>query len=226
MSESSPQPYPNSIMLTCRDMHATVDFYCGKLGFTMKEAWPDQENPRWANLVLHRQSIMIGAAEEPDEAACAHDPEGAAIMKVAMAEYEASTPGAGVFFYLEVPDVDAFHAEATARGVEALHPPKDQFYGLRDFALRDPDGYRFQIYTSIRMDSCQSCGMPMPGAEPGVMYCDYCTDETGQLRSYEQVFEGTVTGYFMGMQKMARAEAEAAAREHLGKMPAWAMRGA
>jgi hypothetical protein len=35
------------------------------------------------------------------------------------------------------------------------------------------------------------------------------------------VLEGTITGYFMGMQKMERSEAEKAAREHLATMPAW-----
>ena len=218
------QNYPNSIMLTCRDMKATADFYCGKLGFEMKEAWPDKQNPMWANLVLHKQSVMIGAAMTPDAATCEHDPEGAETMKEVMAEFEASTPGAGVFFYLMVPDVDAYYAEVTAKGVKAQSAPKNQFYGLRDFPVRDPDGYRYQIYSPITMESCQSCAMPMTDAKPGQMYCQYCTDEDGQLRPYEQVFEGTVTGYFMGMQKMERAEAEAAAREHLAKMPAWISR--
>jgi len=60
-----------------------------------------------------------------------------------------------------------------------------------------------------------------PSADVGVSFNQ---DAKGQLKPYEQVFEGTVTGYFMGMQKMARKEAEKAAREHLAKMPAWANR--
>ena len=40
-------------------------------------------------------------------------------------------------------------------------------------------------------------------------------------RQRVQVFEGTVAGYFMAMQKLERAEAEVAAKEHLAKMPAW-----
>jgi hypothetical protein len=49
--------------------------------------------------------------------------------------------------------------------------------------------------------------------------------KSATLRPYEQVFEGTVTGFFMGMQKMERPAAEAAAKEHLAKMPAWGMHG-
>ena len=55
------------------------------------------------------------------------------------------------------------------------------------------------------------------------MYCQYCVDERGQLKPYSQVLEGTVAGYFMGMQKMERSAAERAAKEHLSKMPAWQM---
>ena len=50
--------------------------------------------------------------------------------------------------------------------------------------------------------------------EPGV-------DSEGNLKPYVEVFEGTVAGYFMGMQGMEREAAEAAATEHLSKMQAW-----
>jgi hypothetical protein len=46
-----------------------------------------------------------------------------------------------------------------------------------------------------------------------------------QLRPYEQVLEGTTTSSFMGMKGMERSAAEKAAREHLGRMPAWKSRG-
>ena len=105
-----------------------------------------------------------------------------------------------------------------------LTSPKDQFYGQREFSVRDPGGYRLCFYAPITMESCQSCGMPMADAEPAQMYCGYCTDEKGKLRPYEQVLEGTVTGYFMGMQKLPRADAEKAAKAHLAKLPAWAGR--
>ena len=100
-----------------------------------------------------------------------------------------------------------------------------QFYGIRDFVIEDPSGYRLVFYTAIKMTECQSCGMPMKDAKPGEMYCQHCTDESGQLRSYEQVLEGTKRGYFMQMQGMQAAEAETAARDHLSKMKAWTSRG-
>ncbi|MEM7305911.1 MAG: hypothetical protein AAF682_04540 [Planctomycetota bacterium] len=47
----------------------------------------------------------------------------------------------------------------------------------------------------------------------------------GRAEPYEEVFKGTVTGFFMGMQKMERSPPEAAAKEHLARMPAWMMHG-
>src|SRR5947209_6205580 len=38
-----------------------------------------------------------------------------------------------------VKDVDALHAELSARGANVLKPPQDYAYGMRDFDVIDPD---------------------------------------------------------------------------------------
>ena len=49
--------------------------------------------------------------------------------------------------------------------------------------------------------NCQSCGMPMNdtgdhgGANPTNPYCQYCTDDTGTLKSREEVREGMINFY-------------------------------
>lgn len=52
--------------------------------------------------------------------------------------------GLGVEFVLEVPDVQAVHAQATvhAEGVTALC---EQTWGLTDFRVTDPDGYYWRV---------------------------------------------------------------------------------
>jgi len=209
--------------LTCKDMKASVSFYRDKLGFTMKESWPDAENPMWCNMVLDGQSVMLGAAMDPDQVGsmCGGDPVDTKIFTELARTFRQHKAGVGVSFYLGVEDVDAFDRAVRAKGLKPVREPKNQFYGIRDLLLDDPDGYRLVFYVPITMSSCQSCGMPLSDAKPGQMYCGYCTDEKGRLRPYEQVFEGTVSGYFMHMQKMARPEAEKAAKAHLAKMPAW-----
>lgn len=124
--------------------------------------------------------------------------------------------------YIRVDDVDAYYAEVIEKGGKAGCEPKNEFYGLRNFLIQDLDGYRLAFYAPVQMASCQSCGMPLTDAVEGQMYCGHCANEEGELHPFEAILEGTITGFFMGMQKMERGPAEVAAREHLAKMPAWA----
>jgi uncharacterized glyoxalase superfamily protein PhnB len=223
MAESHKKYAPLTVMLTVKDMMKSMAFYRDTLGFEVEARWPDNDPPMWANLMLGEQSVMLGASMSPDDPSCSHemDPAAKAYWKSAYEDYQKGRAGAGVVIYLQVDNVDAFHDRVVTKGVKSVGKPTSQFYGIRDFWVQDPDGYRLMFYTPIKMSSCQSCGMPLTDAVAGVMYCQYCTDEKGMLRPYQQIFEGTVTGYFMGMQKMARPQAETAAREHLAKMPAW-----
>jgi uncharacterized glyoxalase superfamily protein PhnB len=215
--------YPLAVMFTSKDMKRAVAFYRDKLGFDLETCWPDEANPQWANMVLDKQSIMLGAMMTPDAAAkmCGDDAGAAKYMQTLAQELEKNRPGVGVVTYVMVPDVDAYHARLSKNGIAGLSQPKSQFYGIRDFGLEDPDGYRLLFYTPVAMSACQSCGMPLKDAAPGTMYCGYCTDDRGKLKPYETVLEGTTTGYFMAMQKLPRPEAEKAARKHLATMPAW-----
>jgi catechol 2,3-dioxygenase-like lactoylglutathione lyase family enzyme len=215
-----------SVMITARDMRKTVSFYCDKLGFELKESWPSAEDPQWANLVLNGQSVMAGSLPDPEQFGkdCQADPATIAHWRRVAEDLETNRPGIGVQIYVQVEDIDGYAAEIARRGLELQTEPVTHFYGVRELGLDDPDGYRLVFHTPVAMVTCQSCGMPLSDAVPGQMYCSYCTDEKGELRSYEQVFEGTVAGYFMSMRKMERREAEVAAREHLAKMPAWAGR--
>jgi catechol 2,3-dioxygenase-like lactoylglutathione lyase family enzyme len=216
-------PYPLCIMLTCTDMTKSVAFYRDMLGFTVEQSWPDEKAPMWANMMLDRQSIMLGAAMDPSDAHCGAeaDPAATALHKKLYEEFKGNQAGIGMMTYVVVPDVDAYHAGLTRKGVKAECRPTTQFYGIRDFSIQDPDGYRLFFYSPVRMTSCASCGMPLKDAKEGEMYCHFCLDAKGRLKSYDEVLEGTIQGYFMGMQKLPRDEAETAARAHLAKMPAW-----
>lgn len=217
---------PLCIMLTSRDVKKSIDFYRGVLGFEMEASWPDDKNPMWCNMLLGNQSVMIGALmpAEKAESMCAGDAGAAQYMKTLAEEFQKNRPGVGIVTYVKVDNVDDYHAKVTKAGLKGAPAPKTQFYGIRDFPVQDPDGYRFLFYQTVALASCQSCGMPLADAKPGQMYCPYCVDASGKLKPYETVLEGTATGYFMQMQKMPREKAVAAAVEHLAKMPAWASR--
>ena len=47
--------------------------------------------------------------------------------------------------YLRVDDVDSFHARAVDADAEILKPPTDEPWGMREMALRSPDGHRYML---------------------------------------------------------------------------------
>lgn len=229
MSSQPTKCAPLSVMLTCKDTAKTVSFYRDTLGFKLAEQWPETGVPVWASLMMGEQSVMIGAAMPADkvDAACGDaDAATKAHYKECAADYaKAAKPGVGISIYVQVEDVDAYHDRVVTKGLKGAGKPTSQFYGIRDFWATDPDGYQLVFYKPIQMSSCQSCGMPLKDAAPGVTYCQHCADSSGRLKPYAQVLEGTIQGYFMAMQKMPRPQAEQAAKAHLSKMPAWRTRG-
>jgi len=46
----------------------------------------------------------------------------------------------GVHLFQWVRDVDAYHREVVSRGARVSSPPANQPYGLREFAVEDPNG--------------------------------------------------------------------------------------
>lgn len=51
--------------------------------------------------------------------------------------------------YLLVDDVDGFHRRALAADAEVLKEPRDEPWGMRELALRSPDGHRFMLAQPI-----------------------------------------------------------------------------
>jgi uncharacterized glyoxalase superfamily protein PhnB len=47
--------------------------------------------------------------------------------------------------YLRVDDVDAFHSRAVDAGAEVLKTPRDEPWGMRELAVRSPDGHRYML---------------------------------------------------------------------------------
>jgi hypothetical protein len=82
---------------------------------------------------------------------------------------------------------------------------------------------------SKAVKACMSCGMPMTrpddfgGGNPENLYCVYCSNPDGSLKSREQVFQGMVN-FMMTSEKMDRETAESAVKERMARMPAWSGR--
>ena len=104
------------------DIGRAAAYYRDVLGFTIDRMWGDP--PTFC--MPHRDglTVMLG----PSVPGAAVQPNG--------------RDGESWDAYVWVEDADALHAEFAARGAAIVHPPVDrEYYGNREFAVRDPDGH-------------------------------------------------------------------------------------
>jgi PhnB protein len=112
------------------DVPAAVDFFTSKLGFHLVRA----DTPPLFAIVALEQSFVLIAADALHAGDVVKDaPRGAAIDTRIM-----------------VADVDAVYRRAVDAGVTIVHPLDDRTYGLRDFILRDPWGFRWRFASPVR----------------------------------------------------------------------------
>ena len=107
--------------LFVRDMAASVAFYRNRLGFHALRVESD-----FAVLALGEAVLFLAGDElypEPLD-------EGR---------------GRGVDVRVMVADIDRYHGDLAGRGVEVVHAIGDRDYGMRDFIIHDPDGYRLRF---------------------------------------------------------------------------------
>jgi uncharacterized glyoxalase superfamily protein PhnB len=97
-------------------------FYVDKLGFGVDFEWHPFEGAP-AFLQVSRDGLAVYLSE--------HEGDG--------------TPGSVVYLYVE--SVDDWHAELERAGVEIEQAPRDQPWGNREMALRDPFGNQLRIAT-------------------------------------------------------------------------------
>lgn len=64
---------------------------------------------------------------------------------------------------------------------------------------------------------CESCSMPIESGP----YCEYCTDEHGNLQAFDERFERMVQWVVRQKPDTPRADAEKQTVEFMGTMPAW-----
>jgi uncharacterized glyoxalase superfamily protein PhnB len=198
--------------LAVRNMKQTIQFYRDFLGFKIGMAFPDADNPEYVDLskdgmvlmFIPAKNVGIGAKEKL---------------------------GIGVNLYMQINgDIDEYYNELKNKGVKIVVDIKDEPYGIRDFTVKDINGYKLTFnQVSKAVKACMSCGMPMTkpedfgGGNPENLYCVYCSKSDGSLKTREEVFEGMVN-FMMMSQKMDRKAAESAAKERMAKMPAWSGR--
>lgn len=105
-------------MLPVESMPASLDFYCGKLGFEVEER---NDHWGWAMLRFDECRLMV------DQSINAHPDK-----------------SRDTVLYLYPEDIVEYHGQVRENGLE-VPELSVTFYGLREFRISDPDGNRLWI---------------------------------------------------------------------------------
>ena len=111
--------------LLVRDIDVSTAFYRDVLGFSIKQSVPDAAP--FVFVWLERDGVPLFLN---DPKAVEDDLPGAS----------ARTGGGTATLFFVVTSVDALHDAVESR-VKVIMPLKTQFYGMREFAVEDPDGH-------------------------------------------------------------------------------------
>lgn len=126
---------PITVELFVPDVEGSVRFYAEKLGFELlrleRGSIDGAETATFAVMGLEQAAFLI--ANQRLEGSLALPPGGGAID-----------------IRIVVEDVDAVYQRALDHGVEVVKPLADRDYGLRDFIVRDPDGFRLRFASALR----------------------------------------------------------------------------
>jgi catechol 2,3-dioxygenase-like lactoylglutathione lyase family enzyme len=98
-------------------MPATIRFYTDVLGFRLHSSWPEAD-PCWCDLARDRVSIMF-YTQDPHDTGPTH-------MTGRL--------------YLRTDDVMSIY-HAVKDHAEVFEGPEVHFYGMKEIAIRDPNGY-------------------------------------------------------------------------------------
>ena len=110
--------------LAVRNMKQTIEFYRNSLGFKMGMAFPDADNPEYADLSKDGMVLMFIPAKN-----------------VGIGKEEKL--GVGVNIYMQIDgDIDEYYNELKNKDVKIVVDIKDEPYGIRDFTVEDIDGYK------------------------------------------------------------------------------------
>ncbi len=127
------------ISLTCRDSAAALDFYTRAFGAKELFRLPSPDG------CLAHAEFMIGNS--------------LIFMSDAAPEVSAHAMEKGsqssCSFSIDVENCDEAFAQAKAAGAEVISEPTDQFYGVRDAQVKDPEGYRWYLGQKVEEVSAE-----------------------------------------------------------------------
>jgi catechol 2,3-dioxygenase-like lactoylglutathione lyase family enzyme len=108
-------------VLDVRDVDASIEFYCGVLGFTLHDKVEWGGRTEWALLRSDNVQLMLSASQDSDNDDMPHQTEG--------------------MFFLYHDNLESLLVCLGSRGYSTTPDLLPATGSKRDFYLRDPDGY-------------------------------------------------------------------------------------
>ena len=121
-----------SIVFTVEDVQKSAEYYRDKLGFDITFTW---EEP--ASYAVVNRDDAVGVHFTQKEEGMEKDLS------------QTNSPSKHTSLFIFVHDVDQVFEEYLEKGVDIIQAPTDRVYGMRDFDIRDINGYVLTIGTSL-----------------------------------------------------------------------------
>ncbi len=116
--------------LTVNDVDASIAWYRDVLGCVVQETWTSEGKVQGAVMRAGQATFFLNQ----DDWKKGRDRK----------------KGEGVRLYCTtVQNVDTLAAQMKARGAQLTHAPMTQSWGVRDFGVIDPDGYRITVQSRL-----------------------------------------------------------------------------
>ena len=138
--------------LRVADVDRSLRFYTDGLGFLVSDQMREDGRTFWAQVTNGGFTVMLsdrpsrfvenGWHDEDHE----HDADGHHIFRGIGATAEGEL---NFVTFLYVADADEAYRELVTNGVTPIGEPADMFYGLREFLVRDPDGYFYAVGSRV-----------------------------------------------------------------------------
>ena len=137
-------------ILTTADINGTIAFYRDTLGFEVTATFPEDE-PTWCHLKRGDAHVMFTSPGEPD-----HDDDHDHDHADAHGhdhdhdhDHADAHGGSGLWALYVYPDeVDALW-QKLKETTEVAYPPFETDYGMREFGIRDPNGFMLSFGREI-----------------------------------------------------------------------------
>jgi uncharacterized glyoxalase superfamily protein PhnB len=128
---------PNLIV---NDVDATLNFYCRVLGFVPGVTVPDTPPYVFGSVVSEKGSADGVEIFFNDRRAVAKEDPSLGTRPI----------GGSLTLFIEVDGIEDVAASVRNSGAHITMPIRDQFYGMREFAFEDPEGWIVTIAEKIK----------------------------------------------------------------------------